>query len=232
MKALLIAETDSAVHFIARYIQPYGFDIIRYRSAVKALDNVDEIAPDALFISAVDFPRHWKTLVQFIRADAKYADAVIVLLTGERFGQEDADKALKIGVQAIISDNPGAEDETRLERIFSRYQPSLLDESWLVHTGLAERAAFLFTNPRNDTIVTGKVDGLGPSELRFRPDAPSSVADLSPDETLDQCSLKLDGTILAPVCRVRKNGNVMILEMTGLDKAGQRVISDFISEAR
>ena len=81
----------------------------------------------------------------------------------------------------------------------------------------------------NDTIITGKVDGIGATEIRFKPDAPSATADLAPGDILDQCSLKLDGAMLAPVCRLKKNANVMILEMTGLDEADSRTVSSFIS---
>ena len=108
MKALLIADTDASVMSLTRHIKPYGFDIIRYRSAVKAIENLEEIEPDAVFISAVDFPRHWKTLTQFMRADAKRDDTLIVLITDARFSADDADKAAHLGVQAIIGEKSRA----------------------------------------------------------------------------------------------------------------------------
>ncbi|MDR1588437.1 MAG: hypothetical protein LBS57_13370, partial [Treponema sp.] len=34
-------------------------EIIHYSQALKAMDNIEEINPDAIIISACDFPRHW-----------------------------------------------------------------------------------------------------------------------------------------------------------------------------
>jgi len=231
MKALLIADSDAAVRNISRYIKPYGFDTIRYRSALKAIENIDEIAPDAVFISTGDFPRHWKTIVQFIRSDTDKDSTVIILLINERFTAEDADKAVHIGVQAIITENLDASnDEHKLKEVFARYRHLGTDETAAVpFERIEERATFLFTNPVNDTIITGKVDSIGMTEIRFKPDAPSSTADLAPGELLDQCSLKLNGKILSPVCMIQKNTNLMVLEFVGLDRKTSQVLSEFIS---
>lgn len=233
MKALLIADSDTAVRNISRYVKPYGFDTIRYRSALKAIENIEEIAPDAVFISTGDFPRHWKTIVQFIRSDTDKDSTVIILLINDRFTAEDADKAVHIGVQAIITESLDASnDEHKLKEVFARYRHLGTDEAAVSCERIEERAVFLFTNPVNDTIITGKVDSIGMSEIRFKPDAPSSTADLATGEILDQCSLKLDGTILSPVCKIQKNTNLMILEFVDLDRKMTKEISDFISGAR
>jgi len=234
MKALLIADSDISVRNITRYVKTYGFDTIRYRSALKAIENIEEIAPDAVFISTGDFPRHWKTIVQFIRSDTDKDSTVIILLINDRFTSEDADKAVHIGVQAIITETIDASnDEHKLKEVFARYRHLGTDEAAVVpFERIEERAVFLFSNPVNDTIITGKVDGIGMTEIRFKPDAPSSTADLATGELLDQCSLKLDGTILSPVCMIKKNTNLMILEFVGLDRKTTQTLSDFISGAR
>ncbi len=233
MKALLIADSDIAVRNISGYVKPYGFDTIRYRSALKAIENIEEIAPDAVFISTGDFPRHWKTIVQFIRSDTDKESTVIILLINDRFTAEDADKAVHIGVQAIITENLDASnDEHKLKEVFARYRHLESTEAAVSGARIEERAIFLFTNPVNDTIITGKVNSIGMSEIRFKPDAPSSTADLANGELLDQCSLKLDGKIFSPVCMIQKNSNLMILEFVGLDKKISQGLSDFIAVAQ
>jgi len=232
MKALLVADTDTSVRMLTDCLKPYGFDIIRYRSAVKALDNIVEIAPDAVFISTADFPRHWKTLAQFIMADSERDKTIVVLLTDSRFTGEDADKAMHIGVHAIIDEKGAkAEDEKRLSGIFSRYKPSADLSGSYVYEDIGERAVFLFTNPINDTIITGKVESLSRSEIRFRPDAPSATSDLAAGDKLEQCSLKLDGSIIAPECRIARNGNVIIFDIARLQEKDKAVLEKFISEA-
>lgn len=229
MKALLIAETDTTETALVRRISPWGFDCIRYRSALKALDNIPEIAPDAVFISAVDFPRHWKTLVQFIRADASRNESVIVLLINERFTAEDVDKAVYIGVQAIIGEAMDSEtDERRLADVFSRYRALPSEAAQSVEAPDSERVTFLFTNPLNGMIVTGKVERLSMTGLRFRPDVPSGTAELESGEILEQCSLKVDKAIMHVRCQIRKNANSLLLDFLNPGERAVSVISSFI----
>lgn len=232
MKALLIADSDISVDSLARCIKPYGFDVIRYRSAVKALDNITEIEPDAVFISTGDFPRHWKTIAQFIRADTEKDKTIVVLLTNERFTGEDADKAVHIGVQAIIDEQcRKVDDQERLTKIFSRYKPTAEPREPFVYEDIGERAVFLFTNPVNDTIITGKVEGLSRTEIRFRPDAPSATSELVAGDILEQCSLKLDASVIMPKCRIVRNGNVIQLDFDDIRETDAAVLESFISKA-
>lgn len=232
MKALLIADTDISVRTLSQYIRPYGFDIIRYRSVLKALDNIEEIEPDAVFISTQDFPRHWKTIVQYIRSDTGKDKTIIILLINERFTSEDADKAVHLGVQAIVNETLSAsKDERQIAEIFARYKPVSPESNCFAYEHVSERAVFLFTNPVTDTIITGKIESLGMQEIRFRPDAPSATADLAAGELLDQCSLKLDGKIISAKCRIRTNSNLMILEFVELNSRENDIIKDFIAEA-
>lgn len=232
MKALLIADSDISVDSLARCIKPYGFDIIRYRSAIKALDNITEIEPDAVFISATDFPRHWKTISQFIRADTEKDKTIIVLLTNERFTDEDADKAMHIGIQAIIDENfRKTDDKERLAKIFGRYKPTAEPREPFIYEDIGERVVFLFTNPVNDTIITGKVEGISRTEIRFRPDAPSATSELVEGDILEQCSLKLDESVIMPRCRIVKNGNVLHLDFDKIREPEAAMLETFISKA-
>lgn len=231
MKALLIADTDSTVKTVSRYVEPSGFDVIRYRSAIKALDNIDEIMPDAIFISTADFPRHWKTIVQFVRSDTGKDRTVIILLVNDRFTSDDADKAIHIGVQAIVSETlDAAGDEPKLTEVFSRYKPieSAVGAVRYEYESVSDRAAFMFTNPLNDAIITGKLEGLDASALLFRPDAASSVSELSEGDELAECSLKLGETIINPECRVLKGGTLMRIEIAKMDEGERKSLLSFI----
>lgn len=231
MKAMLVADSDSAARAVSHYIVPLGFDLIQYRSPVKALDNLPEIEPDAVFISAGDFPRHWKTLVQFIRSDTGKDKTVVILLVSDRFSGDDADKALHIGVQAIVGETLEASgDEPKLAEVFSRYKPieSPGVSRRFEYEPVCERGAFMFTNPISDAIVTGRLESVNTEGIRFRPDVASAVADLSEGDTLDECSLKLDGTIISPECRVVKGGNLMTLEFVSLKDRERALLESFI----
>lgn len=232
MKALLIADTDISVKTLTDMIEPYGFDIIRYRSAIKALDNIEEIQPDAILISTKDFPRHWKTIVQFIRSDTKKDETVIILLINERFSPEDADKAVHIGVQAIVNESLSEGiDEHKILEVFSRYRYVNTVERVRMHDAVSGRMTFMFTNPLNDTIITGKIDSVSRADIFFKPDTPSATSDLSVNEVLDLCSLKIDGRVYSPSCLIRRNGNFMMLEFTNPEEGMIRDIEGIIGSA-
>jgi len=42
----------------------YELDLIQYQNARKAIDNLDEIDPQAVVFNGVDFPRHWKVALR------------------------------------------------------------------------------------------------------------------------------------------------------------------------
>ena len=214
MIALLISDMDTFVETLEETVSAYGINLIRYRSAVKALDNLEEINPDIVFICTGDFPRHWKTLVQYIRSDTSRDETVIILLINDRFTEVDADKALYIGVQAMIRDDfSDPMDKKTLLEIFSRYQfvGSFTNER--IITVIRKKTTFMFTNPINDTIITGRVEYITPEEIRFKPDTPSAASELVEGELIDSCTLKIDETVFSPSCRVKKNGPVMIVRI-------------------
>ncbi|MCR5062061.1 MAG: response regulator [Treponema sp.] len=67
MKAVLICEDNEKLNKIFPLLQTKGYDLIVYKWFLKAMDNLEEIKPDLVILSAKDFPRHWKTLVGFLQ---------------------------------------------------------------------------------------------------------------------------------------------------------------------
>lgn len=231
MIALLISDTDTFVEKLEETVAPCGFDVIRYRSAIKALDNIEEIRPDAVLISARDFPRHWKTIVQFIRSDTSRDETIIILLVTSRFSTDDADKAIHIGVQAMIQEEGSTPaDEKILQDIFSRYRFVDGSRTERILNVLRDKTSFMFTNPLNDTIITGKVENLFADEIRFKPDAPAAVSDLSEGEPVEEGILKIGENVFNLHCRVKKNGPLMTLQILGNSEELVKAI-DFIGHS-
>jgi hypothetical protein len=100
----------------------FPVEIIHYSQALKAMDNIEEIDPGAIIISARDFPRHWKAIVQFARQDRSRKTCPIIVLHGDSFTGEDADKAYIIGVNAVAPESlPPEEKAARIRGILNRY---------------------------------------------------------------------------------------------------------------
>ncbi|ULQ59865.1 PilZ domain-containing protein [Brucepastera parasyntrophica] len=194
------------------------FDFVLYHSPIKALDNIKEIMPDIVFINAVDFPRHWKTLTQFIRSYVDKEKTVIILFVNNRFTIEEADKALHIGVQAIINSDLHNRPD-RLEKIIRRYRKAETVSDAIFPERRKLPVWLLFTSPDSGIIITGTIIQIKNDIIFFRPDTPSLTHSLAKGTVLNQCSLKVGDKTFSPECRVVENTHYLQLELSEMDNS-------------
>jgi len=218
MKALLLVEDDLKALEIEACIKPVGFEVIRYRNPLKAIDNLDEIAPDAIVASALDFPRHWKIVADVVRAAKDRRSCPIILLRGSHFGPAEADKATHLGVNAIVSDRlsePHARDS--LVRILGRY--AKLREarsSGRVQVAEWDRCVLLFVHPDSRRVIVGRVTSISASGISFEPEDYGAVADLEKGRALAGCSLRLGDEIVSVDCEVVRSGSLLALSFASM----------------
>ena len=98
MKALLISESDEILNSYAAFFKEAGYDTLCYRWLLKAMDNLEEIEPQLVFIDGFGYPRHWKTLAQYIKTSFK--NAPLMLLAAD-LSEEEAKKADCLDVHCI-----------------------------------------------------------------------------------------------------------------------------------
>lgn len=96
MKILLVSEDEDVSLSIANAVRMAGKDVIIYRYLLKALDNIEEISPDAVIINAVDYPRHWKVLVSYI--SCMNFNPVAALYIPRSFDEDDDREANALGI--------------------------------------------------------------------------------------------------------------------------------------
>ena len=230
MKLLLVLDSDDTYNQISSFVKPLGFDIIRYNHVLKAMDNIDEIDPLAIIISAIDFPKHWKTMVQFVRTDRSKDVCPIILLKGENFPMEEASKASYLGVSGIVTETLDDPAEIgRLQGILGRYLPveekrrtnRLYAESW-------QRFGFAFCRPQDKTLVTGEVKDISIGGLSFLPDNASLMKDISLNAELEECSLRVGDSMLSPVCRIARTGRIVSMEFVSLPKEERDTLTKYI----
>lgn len=225
MKALLISDLPRSTDDLESLFSEYEFALIHYRSPLKALDNIEEISPDIVIINARDFPRHWKPITQHIRWNTSKEDILVIILTPPDFPADDADKAMFLGVQGVITlkeniNFKGILDELRM--IFNRYNYKHIKN-------LSKNVQFLFTNPITETIVTGTVKNLTEEGIVFLPDMPANADNLTADMILDQCSLKIENRSIVPNCKIVSNSSVMNLDFVDLSDDDKKIITDFLN---
>lgn len=226
MIMLVVAESKDTTQNLVRFFRERSFNIIHYNSPIKALDNLEEINPDAVLINAVDFPRHWKVLAQYIRWDSKKEDVILLLAVNGSFSISDADKAVKSGVQGVINLNDSIENILQAaESICAKYKPLSSGNS---DKELLANTHFLFTEPLNETIVTGKISVLTPENIVFIPDTPVQTMDLVPGSIIEHCSLKIRNRIIVPKCRITSIEEFIDFKFIDLNHQDKETIKDFI----
>ncbi len=230
MKALLVVGSDKAFQLVSFYVRPLGFEIIRYRQPIKAMDNLDEVDPDAVIVSAEDFPRHWKTIVQFVRSERSKDRTVVILVKGPNFPYDEAAKAAHIGVNGIVTENlDDLEELERFQQILGRYKEisdsretlRLRPEDW-------DRLEFLFTNPSSGAIVTGKIESFSKTGLSFRPDRPVLIEGINRGDILEDCSLRVGDAILSPQCTVMRTDRVLELSFGSFAEGDSHRMEEYI----
>jgi DNA-binding response OmpR family regulator len=232
MKALLVIDSDSVYQLVAYYLKPLGFEFVRYRTPLKAMDNVDEVDPEAVIISAEDFPRHWKTIAQFIRSDRNKEKTTVVVLKGPTFSYEDAAKAARVGVNGIASDDLSDPVELeRLQDILARYRPLRNRRSARrIRPVDSDRIDFLLSMPGTGTLVSGKVVSLSSTGLAFEPDEPGLLADSAVGTDFPGCSLRVDDAILSPSCRLVRTSPSFAFAFSFASSSDRTLLEKYMNE--
>lgn len=99
MKALIISDKQEIIDLLRAKLVDDGYDIIVYHWLLKALDNVEEIQPDYIVLSADEYPRHWKTLASFVQSGIGGKDVRYCLYNADNLSDDDKSKAEKLNVE-------------------------------------------------------------------------------------------------------------------------------------
>jgi hypothetical protein len=231
MKALLCVASDRIADLTSYYLHPLGFDVIRYKNPLKAMDNVDEVDPHAIIMSAEDFPRHWKPFVQLVRGSRPKETCVFILLKGNHFPFEEAAKAVFLGINGVIKENLSDPAElTRFQQILKRYLA--VDDQ---RTGerfvpsIYDRLDFTFSHPERLYVITGKIDSISSSAISFKPDMYDLCADLHAGDALPDCCIRIGEKLKTFSAKVLRPGRIIAIELSGADESIKAALSSYLS---
>lgn len=230
MKALLLIETDSAFIKIRDILKKMGVETVRYRLPQKAMDNIDEISPQIIIISAADFPRHWKVLLQFLNGFIQETPVPVILIKNRFFSETEADKALFLKVKAIVEDSLEGESLRQITEIILRYKPealSLTDKAVCPTKEMPVQC--IFSNPINNQIITGQVTSLSHKEIFFTPDSFSSVKGMeTPVEVT--VLIKIGKNKIKCPSRVVLHGKHLRITFSGSNSENSEVIEEYLTK--
>ena len=231
MKILLVSERTELKGYIRRNFMPRGAEIVQYLNPIKAMDNLDEVEPDVVLFSAEDFPRHWKPFLVFLRNTLAREQCVFVLLTGDEFDLNEADKAQALQVNGIIHERLTDRQElVRLKDLVNRYRDigDPRSEKRLVPTPI-DRVGFVFTHPETLHLIHGLVEDVSAAGVSFIPADRQETRDLPADVEVPCCSLRV-GEYLVPVsARIVRNDRSITLVFDRLTDGQRAVIRTYVT---
>jgi hypothetical protein len=230
MKLLVILGSDEILNLIAQNIEPLGFELIRYQHVLKAMDNIEEIAPSTIIISARDFPRHWKTLVQFVRYSRSKVECPIIILKGPNFSLEDASRAFFLGVSGIVSEDLTRPSEVdQLQRLLSRYiQLEEKRNAKRFHIDGSGEVGVCMVNPVNRSMITGPVKTISTSGLSLQPEDALALDTLEENMELSECSLRIGEDFITPICRLVRTKPDMSMEFIFLPDVDRILLDNYL----
>lgn len=213
MKTLLILEDKDINTNLIAALKNLGMSIIHYRDPIKALDNLQEIDPDAVIISTVDYPRHWKPIATAIRAVKSRNSCIIILLKGQYFSYDEAAKAALLEVNGVVEAN--IPQELEIEQIIALYKRyfTLEQQKTSIDPAVVD---FVFTHPATGNLIVGNILDVKNNSLIFMPDLPPLTETLTAGTKLENAFIEIQGTTYHAPGSIQKTGIPLTILLDGL----------------
>ena len=231
MKILLVSERDELREFIKQNFIPRGAEIIQYYNPIKAMDNLDEVDPEVVMFSGRDFPRHWKPFLVFLRDTKPRDQCVFVILRGDDFDHEEADKAQALGVNGIVDEQLRDKQElSRLKELINRYRDigDARAEKRLIPTDV-DTVRFVFTHPERMEMIYGHVDDLSATGVAIVPYDRHRIMGLPVGSDLSSCSLRIGENIISFSSRIVRNERALSLVFGALNEGQRALIRSYVA---
>ena len=218
MKAIVISDDNDVIEKVDTILAAHPYDPIVYRWLLKALDNVEEIRPDVVVISACDYPRHWKTFSQFVKSGISGAEPQIILYTPQAFPLTELEKTKTLGIKGTFSsiDEAGLEHFTSILNSTSNLLlTSGQQENKNQAAGISQIKSYglIFTHPETEAFITGTVLSFTDDTIEFSPDIPLLSEGLSGGEHIGEVSFKNNNTYSYCSADIIRTGKTLFLKL-------------------
>lgn len=202
MLCLLVSQNDAITVEIKEFCNAHNIAAAVYRLPLKALDNLVELTPDIVIINAVDFPRHWKIVVQHLNSTAN-EKIKTVLVVGENFSPSDAKKAefLKVNLFLHTDANSKIKDAANLATLLTFTKKQNTEAT---ATGEKLCVSFSVLNPANHENIAGDILAISPEQIRLKLQQSNVHRGLKAGCTLPNAHLAIAQNKFTPTCRLEE----------------------------
>lgn len=225
MKALIISDDEKLVKSTSSFLENKNYDIIVYKWLLKALDNIEEIRPDLIIVSSSEYPRHWKTLVQFVKSGIGGDCVQIYLYEPTPLSIEDDDKAKVLGINGYFTSvdelenmfNPVEEEVPSVDSLVAEAEEPVAQVAAPVEKA-PEFGHIMITHPVDMHFMTGKVTAAADNTLTCALDFDT---DLASGTELSKCSYIWNDeikNITGTVSSVSSDKKEIVIQVTNYEK--------------
>ncbi|QNL97454.1 hypothetical protein [Treponema sp. Marseille-Q4132] len=228
MKAIIICDDEELIGKVDAALASLSYDTIIYRWLLKALDNIEEIRPDIVVVSASDYPRHWKTLTQFIKSGIAGKIPDVILYAPKSFSETEKMKAQKLGIKgifhscdedgmsffrSIVNSPTGAlsPDPEKADKERSAEAASISETLSAEALALGKIGTAVFTHPKTGAFVTGTIRSLSDGNAEFTADIPCLTAEIASGDRIEELSMRTSGVPTYCTASVVSAGNEIII---------------------
>ena len=214
MIALIISGSQDEYKSIKDILEEKDYGVVQYTNFMKAYDNLEEINPDVIVVSAQDYPRHWKIIAS--AANFRFSKHVkVILLINQDFSEKQEAEALSVCMFSYNSEesfnkplfvealNATGEEHVAAAKInYDEYfdeedfpaptVEEILSRSGDEYISTGSKCNFVYMNPSVMSIITGKVISFVYPEICFLPDRKEGFQSIYIGQILDDCSLKTE----------------------------------------
>jgi hypothetical protein len=228
---MIVAEDRALKTRFNSFFGSMGYSAVQYVNPLKAIDNLDELAPDILICNAMDYPRHWKLLVKHIRDTRDRNQTVVILAVDDDFDTEEANKAAFLGVNLLYPQRLETVDDFRgLDERIRRYKtPPGRSRLYSWVPGESEPVSFIFNHPLDFRMISGRFSELSPAGGIFRPDETGAADDLEPGMIIEGGSIKAGESILSLTARIISNKGALSVAFVEFAEDGFQSLLDEMS---
>ena len=126
MIALLISGSRDEYSSMKVALEEKNYSVVHYTSFAKAYDNLEEISPDLIVISAQDYPRHWK-VISFAAKNCTAKKIRTILLVNHDIA--DKKDAYSLSVLPFIYDESEVFDKSLFFALLTSLENANTDET-------------------------------------------------------------------------------------------------------
>ena len=225
MKALIISDDTSTICRLDDFLTKQGFGTIIYRWLLKALDNIEEIRPDCVIVSSSEYPRHWKTLVQFLKSGIGGNKIGIYLYEPKALDEDDQKKAVALGVTGYITSLEESELEKTAISIQNFFGKNKIENQIITTENeiknkeniepLSGTGHILFTNPVSHKFVKGTYFDKNEKQITVKLDFDEDIKDMSIKTLVPEFTYFYGNESTSVECRLKEildiNGEQLVI---------------------